>query len=141
MPRHTGRRLNSKARRRQKEVGDLKKENAMLKGVNASLDNMMKQQVRTLTSEIAELKDRSFTGGKDGALVLRKHYERQRPGRMMYLTVMLDVERLKEDLYRIPTHFTDGRHIAYILSREIEVALVKLVEEEVLYLRGNTNGK
>lgn len=143
MPRHTGRRLNSKARRRRKEVEEAFFVNVLLKTKLALLEKDMeilsKENIEW-KREVRKLKDDAFTGGKEVTLALRKHYERHRPGRMMVLSVVLDVDRLKHDLYMGNPRFTDGNYIASQLSRDIEVGLVKLVEDEVLFMQGRPNG-
>ena len=136
MPRHTGRRLNSKARRRIEEVRDLESSVHVLRcQLRSSTADVMK-----LREENRRLKEGSFTGVKEVTLALRKHYEQNGPRRRMVLSVVLDVESLRSDLYMSPAYFTDGRHIAHKLSREIEVGVVKLIEDEVLFMQGRPNG-
>ena len=143
MPRHTGRRLNSKARRRRKEVEEAFFVNVLLKTKLALLEKDMeilsKENIEW-KREVRKLKDDAFTGGKEVTLALRKHYEQNGPRRRMVLSVVLDVESLRSDLYMSPAYFTDGRHIAHKLSREIEVGVVKLIEDEVLFMQGRPNG-
>lgn len=136
MPRHTGRRLSGRARKRAWAIHAVNIYNAVLRNEVQAL----KEENNRLKLRIFEQDRQGFTGGKEGALVLRKHYERHRPGRLMVLSVVLDVERLKHDLYMNSPRFTDGYHIARTLSREIEAGVIKLIEEEVLHLRDNPNG-
>lgn len=98
MPRHTGRRLSGRARKRAWAIHAVNIYNAVLRNEVQAL----KEENNRLKLRIFEQDRQAFTGGKEAVLVLKKHYEQNWKGRRMVLSIVLDVDYLRSDLYMSP---------------------------------------
>lgn len=137
MPRHTGRRLSGKARKRAWELHSAKIYNAVLRNEVQSL----KKENMSLKMEVREL-NRQLELPKDGAIVVRKHKNKlDQRGETVTLAVSMDLEYLRREMfYHCQQEFASSERISHRMAFEIKEAIKKLIDEEILNIRRNPIG-